>query len=670
MRARIDGLIQERDITDMNGGIIPDNPIAFVFAGEDAAEKYRQVYRFWGDADYIIYIQILGEGEERIEDEQAVIVETDTDGALQNGDEYFECLDKVIRRTKRHCYVNHADIDVIVLAEEQTSAQMAVICREMYHSFFTAYFNHVFFEIYFWIVENFSDRKLEADRKRKFFEQVACLEEIEWVRFIFLISEVMNTERLVKDKSIYTRIAVDSAILGNCSGNRMGRKGISIYSDLLERTAVTDSKLLTIGRVSLEISHAVRKIIFCMCLLEKISEVRVEKTDIKNMQYTDRGIIERRISAELAELQKGLPSVSCHENISFDQMGLKRMEDILYKCFYNNHTEYMRINSPVYKKECEAAVQNYCNTQLEGWLNENICRFTKNVFDDKEIDSFVGAVRQKYKEKVTDAQTALKRQREAFYGWTQQKSMKASRRIRKEYRDHFQMYLLSEWGRYYISQLNCEMVLESIKTMQYYLINWKDKMYAKRQTYFQYLKMLRHQYDIVFSDSCKPEQMELERYRKSLYRTLERNPAFVENCYKSLSRRICESQETSRVIEEALAQFMDDMRMVRENDGERAGSQEEGSNEQKSFYSELYKEIVSEKLFHTRGSICNIQPYICIMGSREGAFIQYGLKNNEEEKIIYDVECCRFPVVMYYQHIDRVEELFLHSFYSPGGEEG
>ena len=58
------------------------------------------------------------------------------------------------------------------------------------------------------------------------------------------------------------------------------------------------------------------------------------------------------------------------------------------------------------------------------------------------------------------------------------------------------------------------------------------------------------------------------------------------------------------------------------------------------------------------------------MGSREGAFIQYGLKNNEEEKIIYDVECCRFPVVMYYQHIDRVEELFLHSFYSPGGEEG
>ena len=658
---------QWQDITDMDSGIIPDNPIAFVFFGEDAGEKYNQVYHFWGDTDYVIYIQVLKNQEDRIENDKVVVLETESDGAPRFNSDYSYSLDVAIRRTKRHNYMNRADVDVVVLSDEQNDISIEKVCRGIYESLITAYFNHVFFEIYFWLLENFSNQVMRNGKSQEFLDQMKRLEEIEWVRFIFLISEMMNTEKIVRNKNQFVRIAIDSSILGNCSRMRLDWKGLSIYVQLSERTTVTDSKLLTIGRLPLGISQAAKKNIFCRCLLEKISGLQMQKADIKNIQYMDRKVIKERINEELADLQKGMTSVGCHENIIFANAGTERMEDILYRCFRNNHIEYMRINSPAYKEACEIKTQNYCNIQLENWLSENVCRYTSNIFDITEIDKFISGAYCEIEKAVAGARDNLRKQNELFYEWKQKRRLNASRSIRKKYRQNFQIYVLEQWGARYTAQLESEIYLESLRSMQYYLNVWRSKMYARRQTFFQYLNRLRYQYDVLLLDSSKPEKLELKAYEMELYKYLESRPAFIENCYRSLSRQICERQETDLVITDLLAKFLNDVRMEMPEKSGAADLCMENTGNQRELYSELYKEITSEKLFHVRGSICNIQPYICLMGKSNDGFIQYISGCSVEEKIVYDVECYEYPVVVYYQHIDKIEELFMHSLYDHGG---
>ena len=221
-----------------------ENPVLFLLFSSQAKAEFSMLLNRMGNLDRCIVMQAYDSVKAQIDDGRVVGIEL---GGPGPGAPYRRQLAAAVRRTKLHKYCRGKDITVCAILEgsDDYSRERAV-CERVYNDLKSAYRNHVYVDFYVMAKEPFvpgGGLELQA-----LIDGLKPLAGEDWARYIFLVSDITNEERLVEKYSERFETVLDSIVLTNCRSSS-GAGSAYIHERLLEESEELGSKLLALGRV-------------------------------------------------------------------------------------------------------------------------------------------------------------------------------------------------------------------------------------------------------------------------------------------------------------------------------------------------------------------------------------------------------------------------------------
>lgn len=615
-----------------------DNPVLFLLFSHQAKAEFSMLLSLLGDLDKCIVIQAYSDTASRINDDRVISIELTDPG---HDTVPRQQLSAAIRRTKLHKYSRGRDITVCAILEGGSDCDRELaVCEQLYGDLKDAYPNHVYFDFYIMINEGFI-----PDASLKLSAHISALRAIEkkdWTRYIFLVFDITNEERLIEGYSERFQAVLNSIILTNCRSSS-GASSAYIHERLLEESSTLESKFLSLGGIRMALDETAAKSVIRHELLEYVQQlsdrpqIKLGKLDLSGLGYD--------ILVSIEKTYPGIMQIGFYRGTEKESIAQYSNEEVISRYFQSNADHYMRSQQRQLEEEFEIYMRSYCQHKIRAWLMSALAQSRGSIVQRSYCQAiFQRAIEEVkgYREKMREAC----QDNEIEYTLWKGSMAKVSRWTHWILKNHqYEQYrILKEWVVFRGKALAGIIFDQCLSDIEYYIRKWAYRMEEHCNLFSRCRLNARENLEELMDDCCNAERYLIQGYHQEVVRELKNVAADIQHIYGFLNDFLREDldmeyieRSIKRCVDWLYAQRSRDIKLYREPD------------------SNIFDEVLANLKNHTylfmRTQIPNIVPYIFLMGHPKDSFLNYVRQKDDVQFIVYDTEYMEEPVTFYYQHI-------------------
>lgn len=628
-----------------NYEVVPDNPLSFMILAENAEQKYQRILDLFGNSENLLLFQFIETNE----------------------------MEEHIRRLKRRRYNRSNTIDVcIIIDSTHAQSPLKEICAKVYEELERAFPDHVYIDIYYMMYEGFEMNSFMREVNKKFICSLSELEKEEWIRFVFLVSEVNNRERVIGDRKDIFDIIINSVAALNLGwGYDKEINGGSISEKLFQAVQAYDSKVLTIGCIRMvqgeeKTKQLIKNYLLQETLLYQGENNTLEKTG-ERFEYNFTKDL-NRIEQQVKKKCLGIRSIGFYETMSMDNSNNYTNSQVLTNCFHKNHLFFME---NVFNECVEEQVQkgNFIWwLQVKEWFFSETHILSILLNEGQGVEKTIQPIVKTVEEQIDIAQKKLNTQKLVLEHW------KTNRKVDKYYlkqnkklrNDRYQFIVLSEWTSLIGRKISYEVFIKYLYDIRRELLVWKIELLSRYRSFMQYVDGLKNMWDNELLNCSGTEKKFIDMYSIEIRDFIKNNSFMINKLWIVLKDLFFEKDFELQKVEESINDMVDWIYRERNEYGNLVDSWQNAYKTQSGkefFFSEVYYGLLQYNGIQLRGNIFNMEPYICMIGDKKDEFINYLIKNHEKKMDIHFIEQRKgFPIVLYYVPIDSVNQLTNYLF--------
>lgn len=647
------------------GGIYPQlaNPIFVVLSGTEISRKHQLMKHFFDEmhSEYMA-AQLYRDTAQPAQCSELIPIPVTSASTLQPA--FFSELDAAIRRSKRHRYPNNNDLTVCLFFDSTTSDMLVTeVCRELYALLSHAYYNHVFFDIYFLLLEDFvpSDGRIAQNATAA--RQLSELHDQEWVRYIFLLSDVTSKGQLILDSDKLFQTVLTAILLTN---SYTREKTMGQLQDILIREA-EGSKFFCLGQTTLCPSvREIQQMVQTELLLQLSTQVQINENFPKKQSCL--GSLFDDIRSSVLKESGEIEHIGCYTYTVSAAASALTNSDCLDTFFHENPELYMEEVGKRCRQHFEEQTVHYWR-QIKVWLDDMLCQYNASICIP-QCEQFVVAV-------ADDCLNQLQQQlqarsntaRDQFVAWKNEAALIKQRSWRCA-SERAAYCLLDQWRVQKVDELTYQIMDRCISDIRTYIKCWQEDVIRKCSLFSELKRSTDHKWTTLLRDSTASVRLLLQYRRNALSAYLQQYPWRVGACRSQLDallRKEAGAAEIANLVSIHTEQLL--------REGARStlpwvDSQlfNEPDNAQTvAAYEKLYHSLKTDIPLNTRRDIPNAATYLCFLGRTQDSFVNYVQQQDDFPCVLHFEEYFIPPEVFCFQHLSSSSTFFWKEHINQGG---
>lgn len=636
------------------------NPMLLVLPNHDVEQRLMQTDKFFDVLGCRPMRARLSTGVPCLSEDDGVII---ISSRPSRAGSYLslEAFDRVIRQNKLHKYPHNNDLTVCLFFDSFSSnIPLSEICTELYNTLTNAYYNRVVFDIYFLLLEDFV-----ASSKRRFQNLIAAqklgdIQSCEWVRYIFLLSDVNSEGQLTNDyNGLFTTVLMSIFLTNSCNGDG---KSLGRLEDVLMRETET-GKFFCLGHISLQqssqdIRHMVRtELLRALSKNAEIKTVRSEEISIHSMLASD-------VKNEVDRQSFGIMHIPCYRISLPDNINEINKSNFLDICFHDGPARFIDEAENRCRKHFTEHIGNYWR-QLKTQMDDMLCQFDHGLSDEgceEYVASKVDMALSKYEQLCQDKRSAIN---EEILLWKSQALRVCSRKVIS-----IAFNLLEEWRDLRVREIVIKLLNFCISDMRTRINYWRDDIARKCRQFSMLCQREESSWNTLVRDSDMASRILLEYRQRELTSYLHNNQWWIDACRGRINFLLREqigetdlvnivAAETEQLLCEGLQASLpwSDTNLPEDSDPRID-----------ELYTGLYQALKNEIPLLTRRRIYNAPTYLCFFGGASARFIEYVCDQGEYQYLLHFDDKSSSPVVLFFRHIESSAVFFWKELNSEGGK--
>lgn len=647
-------------------GQLLDNPVLFLLISQQAKERLSSLKQHFGVTDRCIIVQTYENDFDRVNDVDVINVEivenADGDKIPSFDLEYMQKIEAAVRKTKQHKYNNGKDITVCVILESQCdSAALEKVCQVIYSDMESAYFNHVFFDFYFIISEEFVSYTAFGRSTFNMLRDLAQAAKKEWVRYIFLLSEMTNDERLITSKTEQFQAVLDAVALTNCHSSAEV-SSTEMRTRLFEEMKALDSKFLVLGRTKLFMGKPeIRKVIRYE-MLKNVYNLSSESDDYAGPVSLQLDSILLDIQAAAEEMCSGTKQVGCYKSMSSDEASAYTNDEIIFRCFRDNSEKYLQFCLENLSHKFEELMKDSCR-QLQNSLNDVLYQSESGIYSDNCGEEIFNSAIETIKQCREKNEKERSRCEEKLARWKIARKTGSARRTWHT-NTEYQYKVLDEWASINFDLLVNTIYEQCIREIEHSVYKWLENIKEK----CKYLLRCRGEACSIFNellDDCnETERCVVQRYQQDLNEYFEKNPAIVQQCRREVNGLLREEANFEH-LNKCIWLLTDWLYSLQLGsiDLHSSTNLHNDASQYLNFIYSLLTGLKDRACLYMRGNIPNVEPFICLMGNSQNPLVDFTKRMEEIQTFVYETEYSEYPSAFFFQNIPSIEEYPAYQIY-------
>lgn len=573
---------------------------------------------------------------------------------LKNESDFISLLDIAIRRTKSHKYFNNNDLTVCLFLDSDSinTHQIGDTIKELYKLLNKAYYNRVCVDIYFLLLEEFTLCSKTKSKNEVAKNMLSEFSKQDWVRYIYLLSDVNNKGQLITDRNELFQLMLDSAFLTNCLVNN---ENINRLQDILIRESES-SKYFCIGQVALCPSEQGMKQMVRAELLQKLLKDDIVNSDSPEMPSFLKFLcddIQNELFGKALEIP---PDSSATVPISVSSL---TNFDYLYLFFKNKPMQKM----DQIELECKEEFLNkadYYFQQANIWINDLLDQFNMNFWTSQYEGFVTTTVMYFINQYQSQIYAECKLAHEEYISWKNQK-ITVKRKIKRAKRQELASQLLEQWRGFQVKERVYSVLDECIAEICYRIKLWHEDIMKKCRLFSELQIDSDYRWRVLLQNSTQTQKLLLKYERKIFSEYLMQNPWKVNKCRQQLNS-LLRNEISSEAIENTIAPFIEQLfwevrqfLLLWQNFDQVSGLK---NTQIKELYMKLYHVTETDILLNTRRNIFNTEPYLCFYGIFCKQLIRYIQGQNESDYILCFENPSTLAKVFYVQNLPSSSTFF------------
>lgn len=629
-------------------GTLLENPVLFLLFSDRAAEEGKTLYQYFGGTDRCIVVRPFPSGALRPVAEGTVGVElTREDGKLlpRFSQTYHQSMERAVRRTKQHKYHNQNDIAVCaVLDSEDHETAVGEVCRRICQDLESAYFNHVFFDLYFMISEEFTPNGPLREQNLRIMEELEAISREDWVRYIFLVSDVTNEEIALANATEPFRAVLHSVVLTNCRSST-GAGSALVNERLTMEAQALESKFLSLGRLELALEHDLVQAMLQYEMLEGVFRLpapRKRTADIPLAVSALRSDIRRMVLL----LSDSIDKIAVYRCMTSQEAAKHTNQELLSACFHNGPEAFLLENEKRLHEECGQWMKRVYRGQITAWLDHILQKTGPDICD---VDRCRAAYREACREIRTlrEKNERDRRDHERDFSEWEDKRIRVSKWRSWFPAEHWQFRILEEWTSYRAREQVFDLFERCLRDIESYAAGWlKEKeslcgaLSRSRLDAAAALEAMQNDHSDTMRCLAGFCQQELKA-------CLEEHPEILLQFRRDLNGFL-ERQADGRDLMSCILAHTARLYAIWMAEGSRYNG---NTTEQIGMWEVLYASVLRRAVLYMRGQTFNVDPYIYILGRRGDPLAAYIRGQESAHSLVFETELEEVPLVFYYQNI-------------------
>lgn len=615
-----------------------ENPVLFLLFSSQAKAEFSMLLNRMGDLDRCIIMEVYSGAAAQIDDGRVVDIEL---GGPNSGSPYQRQLAAAIHRTKQHKYCRGKDITVCAILDGSDDySREHAICQRVYDDLKNAYRNHVYFDFY--VMTNEPLIPGTAPGIPALINSLKPIAEEDWTRYIFLVSDITNEERLVEQYSERFETVLDSIVLINCRSSSGGSSAY-IHERLLEESAELGSKVLALGRVRMTLDEAAAKRIIRHEMLERVQGLPNQLGAMAGRLNLDG--LGFDILQDVKSTYPGILKVGLYEDSVKGTTAKYTNQETVFHYFQSGPDTYMRFQQEQLEEKFKKYMERYCQHEMKTWLMDALFQLGGGIVQKdccRAVFQKVAREIQKYREL---AQKAGEENEREYARWKNIR-VKANRWVRWILRDrrHEQYRVLREWAEFRGRRVAEAIFEQCLQDLEHYTKNWVCRMEGRCELLSLLCRSAQEDWEELAEDCCEAERHLIQGYREEAARELANMAAEIRHICSVLNDLLREDVDVE-YIDRSIGQCVDWLYVRRLKDIRPYYGPGNGA------FGEMLANFKDHICLLTRTQVPNVAPYVFLMGHPGDAFLEYVRGQKDAQYIVYDTEYTGCPVVFYYQHL-------------------
>lgn len=568
----------------------------------------------------------------------------------------FQTLDAELRKIKKHRYINNNDLTVcLYLDSNNDSFDANFIIDEISAIFSNAYSNKVIIDIYFFVKEEFINSAQIISKTTAIKTSLNTLQELECVRYIFLLSDVSSDGVLVNDFYMLFNAALLSTLVTNyCDESNE----IKLLQDTLMRETES-GKYFCIGHFPLEQNEEIINSTVKASLIKRICKYKgklmynqEDMARLCNCSYFTNDVYDF-----MSRKSVNIRSVKLYEKPTYKKGDKITNYQLLTDAFGVNYRLFL---SDLYKE----AVAYSSEREKVFW--ENI----KSLLDEMIFCNF-GTSDLKYSAETVFKSVDNALDNSLYENWAAKKVLlEEEMNWRQEvvhlsflpFRINAAYRVLSEWIDFKCRALSYYITENFIIYLKDMLDSWM-KDYAAKHSILNITKVAEEK---KVSDIYEylPNIMKLLYIfqTNSFDRFLDRNQWYLDRYNRKISSAIfsgSDNIEIAGIIEKYTAKtLLYGQRHSYSWANLHIPMLSEDPHSVNKLYSEIYNTLRNESSLLSRRQIHNGETYLCFCGKTSSDFADYVRECGEDQYILDNMELHENSAVVLFHHLDSYDDFF------------
>lgn len=615
-----------------------ENPVLFLLFSSQAKAEFSMLLSRMGDLDRCIVMEAYGGTAAQIDDGRIVAIEL---GGSDPGSLYQQQLTDAVRRTKQHKYCRGKDITVCAILEgsDDYSRERAV-CQRVYDDLKNAYRNHVYFDFYVMASE-----PLIPSASSGIPALINVLKPIageDWTRYIFLVSDITNEERLVEQYAERFETVLDSIVLTNCRSSS-GNSNAYIHERLLEESAELGSKVLALGRVRMALDEVAAKRIIRHEMLERVQCLPVQPGTAAGRLNLDG--LRFDILQDVKSTYPGILKAGLYEGSMKGTVAQYTNQETVFHYFQSGADTYMQFQQERLEEKFKKCMERYCRHEIKMWLMDALFEPGGGIVQKdccRAVFQKAAGEIQEYRELAQEAG----KENEWEYAQWKNIRVKANRWARWILRNRWyeQYRILKEWAEFRGRRLAEAVFEQCLQDIEYYAKNWVYRMEGRCELFTLLCRGAREDLEELAEDCCEAERHLIQRYREEAARELANMEAEIRHICSVLNSLLWEDID-AEYMDRSIGRCVDWLYARRLKDIRPCCGPDNGA------FVEMLANFKDHICLLTRTQVPNVTPYVFLMGHPGDAFLDYVRGQKDAQCIVYDTEYMGCPAAFYYQHL-------------------
>lgn len=615
-----------------------ENPVLFLLFSSQAKAEFSMLLRRMGDLDRCIVMEAYGGATAQIDDGRVVSIEL---GGPNPGSSYQQQLTVAVRRTKQHKYSRGKDITVCaILGGSDDYSRERAVCQRVYDDLKNAYRNHVYFDFYVMVNEPLIPSA--SPGIPALIKNLKPIAGEDWTRYIFLVSDITNEERLVEQYAERFETVLDSIVLINCRSSS-GGSNTYIHERLLEESAELGSKVLALGRVRMALDEVAAKRIIRHEMLECVQGLPTQLRSAAGRLNLDG--LGFDILQDVKSAYPGILKAGLYERPVKGTTAQYTNQETVFRYFQSGADTYMRFQQERLEEKFKKYMEQYCRHEIKTWLMDALFQSGGGIVQKdccRAVFQKAAGEIQKYRE------LAQKAGEENEWEYAQWKNIrvKANRWARWVLRNRWyeQYRVLQEWTEFRGRRLAEAIFEQCLQDIEYYAKNWAFRMEGRCELLSLLCRGAREGLEALVEDCCEAERHLIQGYQEETARELANMTAEIRHICSVLNDLLREDVD-AEYMDRSIGQCVDWLYARRLKDIRMYCGPDNGA------YGEMLANFKDHICLLTRMQVPNVAPHVFLMGHPGDAFLEYVRGQKDAQYIVYDTEYMGCSAAFYYQHL-------------------